>query len=563
MTTTTLDFRTMTPGELDLDDVRARYAAVVAEIGAASDERSARAALQRWDTLRKEVETWSALVSVRFEQDTRDPARDAARKRLDEVRPHLEEMEVSILRRLLGHPRRPMIEGLLGRHVFRLWDCRARSFDPVIADDMVEEASLTAEYTALVASAQFTFEGESLNLAQLARYDQHPDRRLRHEAARRRWGFFGEHGGVFDRIYDSLVRIRERMASKLGFAGFTPLGYDRMARTDYGPKDVAAYRRQILDHVVPLCAELKERQRERLGLDELMVWDEALQDPRGNPRPRAGSPGLHAAARAMFDEMGAGLGPFFRMMEDAHLLDLESRPGKASGGFCTFFPSHGVPFIFANFNGTKDDVDVFTHEMGHAYQAWLSRERFPMDLQSPTAEACEVHSMSLELLTGPWMEGFFGEDAERYRRIHLVGSFVFLPYGAAIDEFQHRVFEEPGATPARRHEIWKELEALYLPWRRWGDLEAPGRGISWQRQLHVYRYPFYYVDYTLAQVCAFQFWSKALRDRARAMEDYVALCRRGGEAPFGELLRATGLESPFAPGSLERVVGEVRRTLAL
>jgi M3 family oligoendopeptidase len=314
---------------------------------------------------------------------------------------------------------------------------------------------------------------------------------------------------------------------------------------------------------VPLCVRLRERQRKTLGVDRLMAWDEAVQDPRGNPQPQGDHDWMVERARTMFDTMGGDLGPFFRLMDEGNLLDLKSREGKAGGGFCTSFPTYGVPFIFANFNGTKSDVDVFTHEMGHAFQAWSSREKETVDYLWPTAEACEVHSMSLEFLTWPHMQLFFGDEAERYRRLHLTDALLFLPYGVAVDHFQHRIYEQPEATPAERHAMWSEMEATYLPWRDWGDLERPAGGGFWQKQLHIYDYPFYYIDYTLAQVCALQFWVRAQADRAAAMQDYVALCRRGGEAPFQTLVRSAGLVSPFDEGCLERVVEAARGVLEI
>ena len=192
------------------------------------------------------------------------------------------------------------------------------------------------------------------------------------------------------------------------------------------------------------------------------------------------------------------------------------------------------------------------------------RENFPIDYLWPTAEACEIHSMGLEFLTWPQMDRFFGSgDGDRFRAIHLEESLLFLPYGVAIDHFQHKVYENPDATPAERHAMWQEMERTYLPWRDYGDLARPGEGGFWQVQLHVYRYPFYYIDYTLAQTCALQFWKRSEEDFAEAMEAYVALCRRGGEAPFQELVKGAGLISPFEPGCLSDVVTHARERMGV
>jgi M3 family oligoendopeptidase len=268
-------------------------------------------------------------------------------------------------------------------------------------------------------------------------------------------------------------------------------------------------------------------------------------------------------AKEMFDDMEGGLGEFFRGMVESGLMDLKTRDGKAGGGFCTSFPSEGQPYIFANFNGTKGDVDVFTHEMGHAYQNYQSRNLPLHDYGWPTADACEVHSMGLEYLTFPQMGRFFGDDADRYRGLHLAQAILFLPYGCAIDHFQHLVYDSPGASAAERHAMWLEVEKMYLPWRDHGDLPHVGKGGFWQIQRHIYLCPFYYIDYTLALTCALQIWAKSTTDRASAVETYEGLCRRGGEAPFQALVRSAGLTSPFDPGALGGAVAQVKSFLDL
>jgi M3 family oligoendopeptidase len=305
---------------------------------------------------------------------------------------------------------------------------------------------------------------------------------------------------------------------------------------------------------VPLCSKIRETQAETLGLDAIEYWDEKIFDPSGNPKPNGDEAWMTEQAREMFANLHPELDSFFKMMADGGFLDLPTREGKTGGGFCTSFPSVGVPYIFANFNGTKGDVEVFTHEMGHAFQCWMSRHQELSEYLWPTIEACEIHSMSLEFLTYPQMELFFGDDADRFRKIHLMGSLLFIPYGVAVDHFQHLIYAEPEATPERRFEMWQEMERMYLPWRQYGDLPHVSEGGFWQRQKHIYFAPFYYIDYTLAQTCALQFWVRGEEDFDSAMTDYVALCRRGGEVPFQELARSAKLRSPFDPGCLEAVV---------
>ncbi|MFC7474377.1 M3 family oligoendopeptidase [Dankookia sp. GCM10030260] len=534
-----------------------------AAIGALLDAGDLAAALAAWDGQRRAYDSWASLVHLRFSQDTTSAAAKAAREYADVLSPVATAHETTLKRRLLALPDRAALEAATGGFALRLWEMDITTFEPAIATDLEEESRLGARYTEILASAKLEIGGQVVNLSGLAPYAEDPDRAVRHQAEALRWGFFADHGAELDAIYDDLVRLRHGMARKLGFESYIPLGYRRMRRTDYDDADVARYRDEVATHVVPLVARLLERRRREQGWDVLRYWDEALVDPAGNPKPIGDHDTLCVQARTMFDRMDPRLGAFWRFMEEGGFTDLKNRPGKAGGGFCTSFPSLGAPFIFANFNGTHHDIGVFTHEMGHAFQNWESRFQPGIDYLWPTMEAAEIHSMSLEFLTHPHMGRLVGESAaERFRRMHLETSLAFLPYGVCVDHFQHEVYAKPEATPAERHAIWQRLERRYMPWTDYGDLAYPAIGGRWQAKAHIYRSPFYYIDYTLALCCALQFWVRSRQDPAGALADYVALCGRGGSAPFTGLVASAGLASPFAPGALEAVVREAEAVLA-
>lgn len=520
-------------------------------------------AVAQWDAARRAYDSWSALVHLHFSQDTTSAEAKEAREYADSLAPVATGHEVAIKRRLLDDPDRAAVEALVGAHVLRLWETDITTFDPVIAADLEEESRLSARYTALLASAKIELDGKVLNLSGLAPYAEHADRAMRHAAEAARWEFFARNGAELDEIYDALVKLRHGMAVKLGDTNFIPLGYRRMRRVDYDAADVARYREQVAEHVVPLVARLLEARCAEFGWDGLRYWDEALIDPKGNPAPIGDHDTLVTAAQEMFDRMDPRLGEFYRLMQGGGFLDLKNRPGKAGGGFCTSFPTEGVPFIFANFNGTHHDIGVFTHEMGHAFQCWESRHQPGIDQLWPTMEAAEIHSMGLEFLTHPQMGLLVGEDAaDRFRRMHLITSLAFLPYGVCVDHFQHEVYANPDATPEERHAIWQKLERRYMPWTNYGDLAYLTKGGRWQAKQHIYNSPFYYIDYTLALCCAMQFWVKSLKDPRAALDDYVALCARGGSAPFQELAHSAGLISPFAAGALAEVVREAEAAIA-
>lgn len=557
-----LDFSQIAVTRPSAASLAAAYAAITDRL----DRGERGPALAAWEALRRDVESWHAMVRLRFAQDTTDAAARAERDYADALAPVATEHEVALKRRLLADPAGGdgTDDGLVGAHARQLWATDVTTFDPVIAADLEQEARLAAGYTELLASAAIALDGRTVNLAGLDPYAQSLDRAVRHEAERARWSFFAANGEALDGIYDALVRLRDGMAAKLGYPSYTPLGYRRMRRVDYDEADVARYRDEIVRHVVPLVGRLMAERRRAFGQDRLCFWDEAVDDPAGNPGPAGDHDFLVGAAQALFDGMDGRIGAFYRHMREGGFLDLKNRPGKAGGGFCIAFPSVGQPFIFANFNGTDHDVAVFTHEMGHAFQCWESRDLPAIDYLWPTSEAAEINSMGLEFLAHPGIGRLVGEAAAgRFRRVHLIASLRFLPYGACVDHFQHEVYARPDASPAERHALWQALERRYLPWRDYGDLAYPAKGGLWQAKHHIYTSPFYYIDYTLALCCALQLWVRSLTDYGAALEDYVGLCRRGGSAPFRTLVAEAGLASPFEPGALEGVVAAAARTLGL
>jgi M3 family oligoendopeptidase len=561
--TSTVDFSEILADSPVLEKVTEKYQAIATSLSSAQTQQNRETALHQWEDLRRQLNTWAQLTYLHFHQDTQNEEYKKARDYCDELSPKLTALEIDLKRKLLNSPVRSQLEELIGKHAFALWQADITTFDPSIETELVRESKLIAEYTELLASAKLEFQGEILNLSRIKKYTQDRDRQVRHEAERVRWQFFSDNKEKLDRNFHELVQIRHQMAKKLGYENYIGLGYQNMRRIDYGQAEVAAYCDIVAEEVVPLVDRLIQRQTQQLNLNKIFFWDEAVLDLQGNPTPKGEHDWMLVKAQQMFEAMHSELGDFFAMMRDRHLLDLKTRAGKAGGGFCTSFPNYGVPYIFANFNGTQADVEVFTHEMGHAFQSWQSRNLPVFDYLCPTMESAEIHSMSLEFLTWGEMERFFEEDAQRFRQHHLANSLMFLPYGVAVDRFQHLVYAHPDATPEERHQMWQQVEARFLPWRNYGDLTHLAQGGLWQEKQHIYCSPFYYIDYTLALCCALQFWIKSERDFQEALNDYIALCQRGGAAPFQELVRSANLVSPFAPGALTQVCDRARQVLGL
>jgi M3 family oligoendopeptidase len=530
------------------------YGEIVAKLSQAETSDAWRHEFGKWDALRRSWKTWANVTRLRYSQDTRRDEFREAQNELDRRSPSVTALDASMKQLFLASAERPQLEAGLGAQAFALWDADVAAFDPKISADLVRESTLSREYTELLASATVPFAGQERSLGGLGAFLQDPDREVRHAAERARWSAFDDRAERLDALFDELVRLRDGMARKLGFTSFTELGYRRMRRVDYGPDDVARYRSEVERVVVPLAHDVVRRSAAEGGLERAFFWDESALGMEDRVVPVGDRDWILDQTRAALAAIDPSLGEFVEMLLDAELVDVGNRPGKALGAYCTQFPTRNVPFVFANFNGSRSDVRTLMHELGHAFQAWRSRDKAAIDYLSPTFESAEIHSMSLEYLSWPQMARYFGSAADAYRREHLRDALLFLPYGVAVDHFQHLVYASPSATPAERHAMWQEMERRYLPWRDYGDLGFPAKGALWQEKRHIYVAPFYYIDYTLALCCALQFWVRAEADRDATMGAYVALCTRGGEAPFRELVRSAGLRSPFEEGVLAEVV---------
>lgn len=544
-----------------LDAARAITDKRRAEWKAATSASAQKAVLMAWDRDAVEFDTARSLAGLRYQCDTKSPATKAEREFFDDTAPQFYELRLAFLRDVLASPHRAALEAELGKHAFTNWERELISYDPVIADDRRAEAKLCRRYTELTADIRVEFDGKSMSLPEASGLFGDADRGVRLRIQQARFAALDAHREELDSLYGDLTRLRDGMGRKMGHDGYTPFAYILRGR-DYSPQQVATFRKQVRDVMVPLASRIRSKNAAALGVSDYAYHDSFVRDLQGVPKPKGGPAWLVDRATEMFDQLGPDFAQFWSLMRQCELLDLETREGKAGGGFCTDLPQHGVPFVFANFNGTADDVDVFTHECGHAFQAWRSMAELPLsDYFSPTADAAEIHSMSLEMLCHPQADLFFQDDASRYRAGHLERAILFLPYGTAVDEYQHEVYANPSATPAERAELWRSLERTYLPERKYPGMPFAESGRFWQVQRHIYLYPFYYIDYCLAQSCALQFWQRARADRDEAMSAYRKLCALGGSLPFSGLVASAGLTSPFSEGCLARLAGDLEKVM--
>ncbi len=512
--------------------------------------------------LRSDFDSMYSLASVRHSINTKDAFYEGENDFFDQNYPELTKHVNDYFRALLVSPFRTELEAEFGKQLFVIAELQLKTFEPDIVEDLKEENKLDSQYRKIKAQAIIEFEGKEYNLSSISPLELSEDPDVRKRATEAKWAFYAEKATEMEAIYDKMVNIRHKMALKLGYKNYIELGYARMLRSDYNAEMVANFRKQVQEHIVPLATKLLERQANRLDLDSLKYYDEGFKFPSGNPKPKGTPKWLEDQARTMYAQLSTETDEFFRFMSDRELMDLVAKDGKQTGGYCTFLGKFKSPFIFSNFNGTSHDITVLTHEAGHAFQAYSTSNHTNLyDYLWPTYEACEIHSMSMEFFTWPWMDLFFKEDTEKFKFAHLSGSILFLPYGVAIDEFQHIIYENPTMTPSERNAVWTALEKKYLPHRDYAGNKHLEEGRFWQRQSHVFGMPFYYIDYVLAQTCAFQFWKRSLEDKEAAWKDYIKLCNAGGAMSFLDLVKLGNLKSPFEDGCLEEVVKPIQAYL--
>lgn len=518
-------------------------------------------AIEAFNDIRNHFLTAQTLVSIRYSLNTTDPFYEAEQAFMDESTPEVEAWINGFFKALVKSPYLGKAKSQFGDHFLKLIEVSLKAFDEAIIEELKKENQLSSQYTKLRSSAKIPFKGEILNLAQMGPHYEDPDPEVRKEANLATSQFFADNLEAFDDLYDQLVKVRHEMAVKMGFETYTPLGYLRLSRVDYDANDVANYRKQVLEDLVPLATELRKKQGQRLGVEKLAYSDEAIAFLSGNAKPLGTPDDILKSGQKMYHELSSETGEFIDYMYEHELMDVVAREGKSGGGYCTYISDYKSPYIFSNFNGTSGDVDVLTHEAGHAFQVFSSRDYEMPEYLFPTLEACEIHSMSMEFITWPWMNLFFGDHADKYRYHHLTSGILFLPYGVLVDEFQHEVYANPMMTPQDRRQLWARLEKQYLPHRDYEDDAFLKSGGFWFRQGHIFSNPFYYIDYTLAQVCAFQFHIANQEDHEKTWQRYLDLCKLGGSASFLDLIKAVDLRNPFEDQTIKTIVSPLKEWL--
>ncbi len=539
----------------DIEEVKAEMQKLTDGLKAAASFEEAKELFVKKDAMERHIESVSTVAQIRHSIDTRDKFYDDEVMFWNRAYPELQEYLQQWTEALLESPYRKELEAEFGEVVFLNAEIEMKTFDPSIIALLQEENDLTMEYEKLLASAQIPFRGGVYTISQISPFKNDADDETRLAAWKAEGGWYKDNQEKLDSLYDRLVAIRHEMSQKLGLKDGVEFGYYRMTRNCYDRNDIDKFHEAVIKYIVPVADAIRRRQAERLGMQyPLSFADNALMFRSGNPKPAGDADYIVKAAGRFYDALSPETSEFFRTMREGELMDLLSTEGKEGGGYCTSIHDYGVPFIFANFNGTQGDVEVVTHEAGHAFADYMNRTRVPVSTVWPSMEGCEVHSMSMEFFAWRSVEDFFGKDAKKYLYSHLAESFMFIPYGTMVDHFQHSVFEHPEMTPAERHAEWKRLLGIYMPWLRLdGEIPFYSEGMGWQRQHHIYSSPFYYIDYCLAQTVALEFWAMIQKDYDDAWKHYMAYTKQGGSDVFTKLLEKAGLASPFEEETLKGI----------
>ncbi len=545
----------------NMEDIKARFNGALEGFKNAKSKAHQLSAIKTMNQIRFDFNTMARIANIRHTINTKDEFYDKEKSFFNEQGPIMSSLVNNYYKALLDSSFKDELKKDLGDLLFKKAENALKTFDPKIISLLQKESELASKHNIITAGIEIPFDDNTYNLSQMRVFSSSPDRDVRKRASKATETVLLTKEKELDKLYDDLIKVRTKIAHELGFGSFIDLAYARLGRTDWNHEDVASYRSQIKEVVVPLNEKLTKRKQKRLKLDKLWHYDLALDYTSGNATPKGDKDELVKQAKKMYDDISEETSEFFNFMLENNLMDLETKKGKAGGGYCTFIPNYESPFIFSNFNGTKADVDVLTHEAGHAFQMYNSRHHDVPEYLMAGYEISEIHSMSMEFFAWPYIDLFFKEDTEKYKFSHLNQALMLLSYGASIDEFQHAIYQNPDMSINDRKALWRNLEKTYFPYREYDDNDYAERGNSWQMIMHIFIVPFYMIDYTLAQVCAFQYFNRAKENKQAAWESYVTLCKAGGSRSFKELLDLAELKNPFEPGSLRTIIPSIEDEL--
>ena len=425
-----------------------------------------------------------------------------------------------------------------------------------------ELTKLGQRYNEICGAMTVQFDGEERTMQQMGKYLQVNDREVRESAYRAVGERRFQDAEEIDELYDKMIALRHQVAQNAGYENFRDYAFDSKRRFDYTPTDCEAFQTAIEQICVPLMREIDGERRDALGLKALRMWDMGHDVQGRNPlQPFTEVEEMVAGTSRMFHRLSSELGEFFDSLRDGTSLDLDSRKGKAPGGYQLQRDHSRKPFIFMNATGLQRDLETMVHEAGHAFHSIYADEIPLVDYRSAPIEFCEVAAMSMELLTHDFLDEFYSsDDANRAVREHLEGIVSILAWIATIDAFQHWIYTNPGHSKEERHQQWLNLGDRFGSILDWTGFED-WRKVGWQRQLHLFSYPFYYIEYGIAQLGALQLWLQYQKNPQTALDNYAKSMRLGGSRPLPELFEAGEMSFDLGNSTVQGLIDAVRAEL--
>jgi len=515
-----------------------------------------------WNALGAYIQGEGSRISYEQSKDMNNPkCNDADKYYREQVVPAADLGSSIMLDALLKSKYKNAIGSHYGPYLIEALNTAVEPLAPVNSDLRVKVSDLADQYDKILSAGEVDVMGKMVTLpvGVAMQSDSNPETRKAAFIAVREW-FLTHHDEIAE-IFDKMIHARDEMGRNLGHDNFIPLGYLTMRRTDYGPAEAKAFRDSVRQYAVPLMTKLYELQASALGTPTLRPWDAGYHPEYTLPSGIAPVATQLEKAQRVFDDISPRLGKHFARMRKEGLIDLENRKGKRAGAFCTSFPDEGRVAIFCNSTGDENDVSTLMHEMGHAFQAWESQSIEAVDLQWPTSDAAEVHSMGMEFLSMPKLTHFFSpEQAQKFQHNHIYDAVSLMCYISIVDEFQHWVYEHPNVSIAERDQAWSEIWDTYLPGIDFSGVEQY-KYARWYAQGHIFQSPFYYIDYAIAQTGAMQLGLMDIEDHEKALDTYIKLCTIGGTKSVLNIFREAGLRSPFDPATMRDLMDYAAKAL--
>lgn len=500
---------------------------------------------------------------IRQSMDTTDEEVQEQRRWVYEHMPFFDKATVDFNETVYNSRFRDFIEEKLGPMFFVKMDLEKKVFCEDNISLNQKEAELADEYQRLMASYQVEIEGETRNFLTLQKLFSHEDREVRRKAFKYFSDFMAQNEKRLEEIWDELIKIRTQIGKNLGYENYLPVAYLKRGRLDYGNEEVANFRKQVLEEIVPFCSRLYEAQRRRLGLDQIMAYDEDIMFPDGNANPAGDRDYMMETLIDMMDDLSPETSEFINFMVDHELMDCDIRPGKAAREYATMILSKKAPFIFSFFDGSAKALKNLVGELGHSFATYRSSRKQPIDsYYYSSADIMEIHVMSMTQFSNRYAEDFFEDDADKYQFFNLQDLMTFIPFGTAVDEFQHICYENPDLTPEERNTEWHKLEEKYMPWRKYDeDDEFMARGGYWYHKPHIFLYPLYYIEYCFATVNSMEMYKKYIARPGTAWQEYLDLTDMGGSKSYTKTLALANLTPPYKDGAVAKSTSYVKGVL--